>query len=62
MERTFRYRQSEMAAAVPLATQQQYFDLKLEQLGPYTVDYSRNGRSASDIPRCPNLLPLPDIY
>ena len=44
VERTFRYRQTEMAAAVPLASQQNYFDLKLEQLGPYSITYSRTGR------------------
>ncbi|CAI8025621.1 Probable U3 small nucleolar RNA-associated protein 7 [Geodia barretti] len=44
-ERTFRYRQSEMAAAVPVAAAQNYFDLQLEQLGPYSLSYSRNGRN-----------------
>ena len=45
-ERTFRYRQSEMMAAVPVAAQQNYFDLRLEELGPYSLSYSRNGRCA----------------
>lgn len=44
LDRTFRYRQQEIAAAVPLANQQHYFDLKLPQLGPYSITYSRNGR------------------
>lgn len=44
LERTYRYRQQEMAAALPLANQHHYFDLKLEQLGPYSISYSRNGR------------------
>jgi hypothetical protein len=44
LERTFRYHQQEIAAAVPLANQQHYFDLTLPQLGPYSITYSRNGR------------------
>ena len=44
VERTFRYRQSDIVTAVPVASQQQYFDLKLEQLGPYNINYSHNGR------------------
>lgn len=44
LERTFRYQQQEMAAVLPLANRQHYFDLKLEQLGPYSISYSRNGR------------------
>ena len=44
LDKTFRYRQQEIAAAVPLANQQHYFDLKLSQLGPYSITYSRNGR------------------
>ena len=60
LERTFRYRQSDMMPAVPVASQQNYFDLKLEQLGPYCLDYSRNGRyvcgSASGEPQVTNHL------
>lgn len=44
LERTFRYRQQEMVAVVPLANQQHFFDLRLEQLGPYSIRYSCNGR------------------
>ena len=44
VERTYHYRQQDIAAAVPVANQQHYFDLKLEPLGPYVMDYSRNGR------------------
>ena len=44
LERTFRYRQPDIAAAVPVANQRHYFDLKLDQLGPYTLNYSRSGR------------------
>ena len=45
VERTCRYRQEEISAAVPLLNQQHFFDLQLERLGPYSIDYSRNGRS-----------------
>lgn len=44
-ERTFRYRQSEIVTAVPTIAQQNYFELKLEELGPYSLSYSLNGRS-----------------
>lgn len=50
VEKTYRYHQKEIASAVPLANQQHYFDLKLGQLGPYAIDYSRNGRSAAGPP------------
>ena len=44
VEKTLHYRQSDMMPAIPVASQQNYFDLKLEQLGPYHLDYSHNGR------------------
>ena len=50
VEKTYRYHQKEIASAVPLANQQHYFDLKLGQLGPYAIDYSKNGRSAAGPP------------
>lgn len=49
VEKTYRYQQKEIVSAVPLANQQHYFDLKLGQLGPYAIDYARNGRSASAV-------------
>ncbi|XP_064395157.1 uncharacterized protein LOC135342363 [Halichondria panicea] len=43
MERTYRFKQEDIAAAVPLASSVQYFDLKLDTFGPYSINYSRNG-------------------
>ena len=71
MEKTYRFRQEDIAESVPLANSQQvclypyislgsmrecagimdnisllpqYFDLKLDTFGPYSIDYSRHGR------------------
>ncbi len=61
MERTYRFKQEDIASAVPLASSVQvrgnpcslifsfnfllqYFDLKLDTFGPYSINYSRNGR------------------
>lgn len=44
LERTYKVRQDEIKASVPLETAQKGFELKLDQLGPYVCDYTRNGR------------------
>lgn len=44
MEKTFRYKQEDIAEAVDLATSNKKFALKLPDFGPYTLDYTRNGR------------------
>jgi U3 small nucleolar RNA-associated protein 7 len=44
MERTYKVRQDEITSEVAAATATKRFDLKLDQLGPYVFDYSRNGR------------------
>lgn len=44
MERTRKFTQKDVGAAVDAATANKQFDLKLVELGPYTVNYSRNGR------------------
>lgn len=44
MEKTFRYKQEDIADAVDLATSNKKFSLKLTDFGPYTLDYTRNGR------------------
>lgn len=44
MEKTFKFKQDEILEAVDVSTAAKKFDLKLEEFGPYTIDYSRNGR------------------
>ncbi|ODV94337.1 hypothetical protein PACTADRAFT_51197 [Pachysolen tannophilus NRRL Y-2460] len=44
MEKTFKFRQSEIRDSVDVSTANKNFELKLDQFGPYTLDYSRNGR------------------
>ncbi|PHH49603.1 putative U3 small nucleolar RNA-associated protein 7 [Ceratocystis fimbriata CBS 114723] len=44
LEHTYNARQSEIAAGSGAANAQKRFDLKLDQLGPYVFDYTRNGR------------------
>lgn len=44
MEKTSRFRQDDIADAVDVGTSNKKFDLRLTELGPYTLDFSRNGR------------------
>ncbi|CAJ2511076.1 Uu.00g067010.m01.CDS01 [Anthostomella pinea] len=44
LERTYRTRQDEIQQNVSVETAKKRFELKLDQLGPYVFDYSRNGR------------------
>lgn len=44
MEKTFKIMQEEILENVDDATKRKAIDLKLDQYGPYTIDYSRNGR------------------
>ncbi|KAK4228380.1 putative U3 small nucleolar RNA-associated protein 7 [Podospora fimiseda] len=44
LERTYRVRQDEIQKDVAIEVSQKGFELKLDQLGPYTCEYSRNGR------------------
>jgi U3 small nucleolar RNA-associated protein 7 len=44
MERTYRFKQSDIKNAVDLNTAKKAFSLKLENTGPYNIDYTRNGR------------------
>lgn len=44
MERTYRFKQSDIAAAVDVGVARKSFELTLDTYGPYAVDYSRNGR------------------
>lgn len=44
LERTYKVRQDELKREVNVETAKAGFDLKLEELGPYLADYTRNGR------------------
>lgn len=44
MEKSYRFKQAEIAANVDRSTASKRFGLRLPELGPYTIDYSRNGR------------------
>src|SRR5579862_4842386 len=44
LERTYKVRQDDIRRDVVMETAQKGFELKLENLGPYVVDYTRNGR------------------
>ncbi len=44
LERTYKVRQDELKHEVAIETAKKGFELKLEGLGPYTTEYSRNGR------------------
>ena len=44
LERTYRVRQAELQQSVGVETAKKGFELKLDGLGPYSADYTRNGR------------------
>lgn len=44
LERTYKVRQDDITNDVGIATAHKRFEIKLEELGPYRFDYSRNGR------------------
>jgi len=44
LERTSRVRQSQLATMVDVQTQAKAYDVKLEQLGPYRISFTGNGR------------------
>lgn len=44
MEKSWRFKQDEIVENVDISTANKRFDLKLNDYGPYNVDYSRNGR------------------
>ncbi|KAI8320972.1 BING4CT-domain-containing protein [Martensiomyces pterosporus] len=43
-ERTFKYSQKELAENLDVSSADKIFDLKLNDFGPYTLDYTRNGK------------------
>lgn len=44
LERTYRVRQDEITSETAVGTAQKRFDLKLDDLGPYHCEYTRNGK------------------
>ncbi|KAG0682196.1 Small subunit (SSU) processome component [Pichia californica] len=44
MERTWKFKQDDIVKNVDISTAAKHFELKLKDYGPYTIDYSRNGR------------------
>ncbi|KAF2096758.1 BING4CT-domain-containing protein [Rhizodiscina lignyota] len=44
LERTYKVRQDEIAESVGVETAKKGFELKLNELGPYVAEYTRNGR------------------
>ena len=44
LERTYKVRQDELKRDIAVETAKKGFELKLEELGPYVADYTRNGR------------------
>ncbi|KAL9098229.1 MAG: hypothetical protein Q9187_009699, partial [Circinaria calcarea] len=44
LEKTYKVRQDELRENVTVETAKKGFELKLDILGPYSVDYTRNGR------------------
>ena len=46
-EKTFKFTQRQIAAAVDVASARKVFDLDLNTFGPYSISYTRNGRLAT---------------
>src|SRR5699024_14555 len=44
LEKTYKVRQDEIKRDIGVETAKKGFELKLEDMGPYTCDYTRNGR------------------
>lgn len=44
LERTYKVRQDDIVRDVPIEAAKKRFDLKLDVLGPYVCDYTKNGR------------------
>lgn len=44
LEKTYKVRQDELQTELAVETSRKVFELKLEGLGPYLADYTRNGR------------------
>ncbi|XP_074616204.1 uncharacterized protein LOC141875735 [Acropora palmata] len=44
LEKTYHFKQRDIANAVDIASASKYFELKLDKFGPYRLSYTRNGR------------------
>ena len=44
LEKTWRVRQEDLVEELPVQTAKKGFELKLEEMGPYVAEYTRNGR------------------
>ena len=55
MERTWRFPQEAIAAAADAVSARKAFDLSLPQLGPYSLDFTPNGRHLAIAGRCGHL-------
>jgi len=44
MEKTYKFKQEDIVKNVDISSAQKHFDLKFDQFGPYSLNYSRNGR------------------
>jgi U3 small nucleolar RNA-associated protein 7 len=44
MEKTWKFKQSQLNNHLDITTARKMFDLKLDDFGPYSLDYTRNGR------------------
>ena len=45
LEKTYKFRQEDLKPHLTVETAKKGFELKLDDLGPYVVDYTRNGRN-----------------
>jgi U3 small nucleolar RNA-associated protein 7 len=45
LERTYKIRQEDIRRDIAIETAKKGYELRLEELGPYVMDYTRNGRS-----------------
>ena len=45
LEKTYKVRQGDLRSEVAIETAKKGFEVKLDKLGPYVVDYTKNGRS-----------------
>ena len=45
IEKTYQFKQVDIAASLNLTSALKLFDLKLEEFGPYKISYTRNGKS-----------------
>lgn len=45
MEKSYQFKQKDIIQHVDMNSKRKAFDLKLNQFGPYRLDYTRNGRS-----------------